>query len=104
MVKYCSKYYAFKTNIKKQNNTIKKAFKICILNNLDPKFKTYLIIINDQMQKAVIKEKKTCIKSKYKSTNFAIIKLHSKPPKKIASKKEKQFVKWPKYKKYGYKY
>lgn len=47
--KYCSKYYVFKASIKEQNITIKNVFKIQILNNLGPKFKTYLIVVENQI-------------------------------------------------------
>lgn len=101
MAKYCSKYYALKTIIKKQNITIKDALKIWILNNLGSVFITYLTIINNQMQKdkkleedkvlfKAIDKEKTCIKTKHKaSANFVLTKLNAKPQEKATKKKEK---------------
>ena len=115
MAEYRSKYYTFKASIKEQNITIEDALKIRMLNNLGPTFKTYLTIVNNQMQKdeklkedevlfKAIKEKKTRIKAKHKAfANFASTKSNAKP-KKGASKEKKKFVKWPKYKKYGCKH
>ena len=51
IAKYGSKYYAFKSNIKDKNITIKDAFKIQMFNNLSLAFKTYRIVINNWMQK-----------------------------------------------------
>lgn len=51
MAKYCSKYYALKASGKKQNITIKDALKIQMLNNLGSTSKTYLNIVNHQIQK-----------------------------------------------------
>ena len=115
MAKYCSKYYALKTSIKEQSITIKDALKIPMLNNLGPVFKTYLTIVNDQMQKdekleenevlfKAIEEEKTRIKAKHKaSANFASTKSNAKPKKK-AAKRKKEFVEWPKCKKCGCKH
>lgn len=86
-----------------------------MFNNLDPAFKTYFIVVNNHMQKdekleknkvlfKFIEEKKTRIKVKYKiSTNFASI-MSNTISKRGASKRKKEFLKWPKYKKYGCKY
>lgn len=75
MAEYQSKCYILKANIIEQNITIKDALKIWILNNLKSIFKTYLIIVNNQMQKnrklekvkvifKTIEEKETSIVSK----------------------------------------
>lgn len=104
MAKYCFKYYALKTSIKKQNITIKDALKIQILNNLSPIFKTYLTIVNNWMQKneklekdevlfKIIEKEETWIKAKYKiSANFASSKSNAKPQRR-AAKARKKFVK-----------
>lgn len=74
MVEYHSKYYVFKASIKEQYIIIENTLKIRILNNLSLVFKTYLIILNNQMQKyeklkedevlfKAIEQEKTCIKA-----------------------------------------
>lgn len=82
MAKYCSKYHALKASDQEQSITIKDVLKIWMFNNPGPIFKTYLIIINDWMQKdekleddeilfKAIEKEETRIKAKYKvSTNF----------------------------------
>lgn len=94
---------------------IKDTLKIRILNNLKPAFKTYLIVINNQMQKKekleeikvlfkAIQEKKTCIKIEYQaSTNFGSTKSYVKLQRGV-EKEKKPFIDWPKYKKYSCKH
>ena len=103
MAKYCSKYYALKASTKKQNITIDDAFKFRMLNNLGFAFKTYLTVVNNQMQKdekleedkvlfKAIEEEETRIKAKYKaSADFALIKSNAKPQE-GAAKGKKEFV------------
>ena len=112
MAEYCSKYYALKASIKEQSITIEDALKIWMLNNFGPAFKTYLTIINNQMQKdkklkedkvlfKAIEKEETYIKAKHKaSANFALTKSNAKSKRK-ASKEKKEFVKGPKCKKYS---
>ena len=45
------KYYALKASITEQKITIEHDLKIRLLNNFRPAFKTYLIIVNNWMQK-----------------------------------------------------
>lgn len=55
----------------------------------------------DKVLFKAIEEEKTCMKAKYKaSTNFASTKWNNKP-KEGSSKRNKEFVKWPKCKKCG---
>lgn len=91
MAEYCWKFYALKASIKNQSITIKDVFKIQMLNNLGLAFKTYLTVVNNQMQKAerleedkvlfkAIEEKETCIKAEHKtSTKFVSIKSNANP-------------------------
>lgn len=77
------KHYGLKPSIQEPKITIENALKIRMLKNISLAFKTYLIIINDQMQKdkkweenkvlfKTIKEEKTYIKAENKaSANFA---------------------------------
>ena len=86
-----------------------------MLNNLGPVFETYLIVVNNQMQKAekleedevlfkAIEEEETCIKAEHKtSANFASTKSNAKP-KRGTTKEKKKFVEWPKCKKCGCKH
>ena len=105
MTEYHSKYYAAKASIQEQNITIEDALKIWMLNNLGPTFKTYLTVINDQIQKyekleedevlfKAIEEEETCIKAEYKaSANFALTKSHAKLQRGVGvAKRKKEFV------------
>lgn len=115
MKEYRLKYYVFKASIKEQKIIIKNALKIWMFNNLGLVFKIYLTIINNQIQKnkkleenevlfKAIEEEETCIKTKHKaSANFTSTKSNAKP-KERTSKEKKEFIKQPKYKKYGCKY
>ena len=91
IAEYRSKYYVLKASIKEQSITIADTPKIRMLNNLSLGFKTYLIVVNDRMQKDEqlekdenlfkdIEKEKTCIKTESKAfANFATIKSNSKP-------------------------
>ncbi len=115
MAEYRSKYYALKDSIKEQSITIEDAFKIQMLNNLWPAFKTYWIVVNDRVQKdkkleeddvlfKAIEEEETRIKADHRaSANFASTKSNAKPQGR-AAKEKKEFVEWPKCRKFGCKH
>ena len=115
MVEYPSKYYTLKVSIKDQTITINNSLKIQMLNNLWPPFKTYLIVVNDQIRKdekldednvlfKAIEEEETNIKTDYRaSADFVSTKLNAKPQRRAARRK-KDVVKWLKCKKCGCKY
>ena len=86
-----------------------------MLNNFDPSFKTYLTVVNDQMQTnkkleddeilfKAIKEEETRMKAEQKaSANFASAKSQSRTQGK-SFKKKKEFSDWPKCRKCGCKH
>lgn len=76
MIEYKSKYYILKASIKEQSITIEVVFKIWMLNNLGPAFKTYLTVVNSYIRKdknlKTIKEVEFQIPAEQKS-NFNFV-------------------------------
>ncbi len=91
MIKYRSKNYAFKANFTEQNNRIEDALKVQMLNNLRPRFKTYLTIVQNRIHKDIklddnktifeaVNEEQTWTKADQKCfANFTTIKSYAKP-------------------------
>ena len=115
IAEYRSEYYSHRASIKEQSITIEDAFKIRMLNNFGPAFKTYLTVNNDCIRKdkkleednvlfKAIEEEETPIKADNKtSINSASTKSNAKPQG-GAAKGKKKFVEWPKCKKCGCKH
>lgn len=86
-----------------------------MLNNLSLAFKTYLTVVNNCMQKhkqfeedeilfKAIEEEETRIKAKHKAcANFATTNFDAKTQE-LTKNRKKEFVEWPKFRKYGCKY